>query len=160
MNATRYYLEGYKQLSQDRLMSLPLAMRLVLEHGQHWQTAKYLPGGTPKECFCNSMNLAMDDGLQYVEGWALPKDLFPVEHAWNLDADGQVLDNTWDHGMDYLGVVWKPEWAFSTTVKIGYYGILPSLHAVSRKMGFGGKDIEEFYQYLVSNVQSIARFTK
>lgn len=68
----------------------------------------------PGFCYGNAIMLATMAGLPYVEGFAVPREDMPaVPHAWNLDAEGRVVDSTWALGEDagapadrraYLGV--------------------------------------------------------
>ena len=85
---------------------------LLLQTGTVWTPAP-LPAdirpGIPRVCFENAYRLARRSrgALRYVEGYALGY-LLPVEHAWCVDAEGRVVDNTWTDdrlGQVYLGVV-------------------------------------------------------
>jgi len=49
------------------------------------------------------------DDLTYAEGFAstlIDGHLYPPVglHAWAVTRDGEVIDPTWDHGVDYFGV--------------------------------------------------------
>lgn len=57
-----------------------------------------------RQCYYNAQRLALDTGMDYVEGWA--NALIPVEHAWNME-NGRVIDTTWVdiYAGDYYGVV-------------------------------------------------------
>jgi hypothetical protein len=86
----------------------------VLREGQFFSPLP-LPRGmgyqAPSQCYLNSFITAMEESLRYVEGYALSasQDL-PVLHAWNLDAEGLVLDRTWNPpGRVYIGVVFPIE---------------------------------------------------
>jgi hypothetical protein len=60
-----------------------------------------------RHCYKNAFRTALEESCVYVEGYAVTNsnDL-PMLHAWNLDADGFVVDRTWNpHGRIYLGVV-------------------------------------------------------
>lgn len=53
--------------------------------------------GAPKQCFGNAITAAAGHALRYVEGFAsnaIIPDL-AIHHAWNLEADGTVVDVTW-----------------------------------------------------------------
>jgi hypothetical protein len=51
----------------------------------------------------------MKTGLEYVEGYALIGGKNPVLHAWNVDAEGSVIDSTWEPvGSIYFGIVFPP----------------------------------------------------
>ncbi len=54
-------------------------------------------GVVPQQCYINSAKAAIAFGLVYVEGWAIFKidDMFiPIEHAWNLNEEGEIVDTT------------------------------------------------------------------
>jgi hypothetical protein len=80
----------------------------LLEHGQWYEprpwTGEYRQGA-PKLCFANAMMLGDSDNLRYVEGVAVSTVAFPIYHAWNLDAAGELVDSTWlNRGVLYFGV--------------------------------------------------------
>jgi hypothetical protein len=90
----------------------------LLQHGTWYEyqpldKTKY-QRGAPKSCFGNAIVLSYTMGLRYVEGLALIKDLpMAVLHAWNLDADGNLVDNTWvgrnfADERAYIGVEFSP----------------------------------------------------
>lgn len=92
----------------------------LLQHGQ-WYTIPVLTlekvrRGRMKECFNNSLNLALREGFRYVEGVAT--GVIPVHHAWNSRGDGLVIDSTWTEGTAYFGVEFPPELVFSK-LKVG-----------------------------------------
>src|SRR5260370_41935925 len=61
------------------------------------------------ECFRNAFLTMMRTGLQYAEGYAVTGSKHPVLHAWNVDAEGLVIDSTWEPvGSIYLGIVFPP----------------------------------------------------
>lgn len=61
------------------------------------------------ECFRNAFLTMMRTGLQYAEGYALSSRKIPVLHAWNVDAEGAVIDTTWEPvGSIYFGIVFPP----------------------------------------------------
>lgn len=60
---------------------------------------------TPKMCVLQSQVGACDGTLRYFEGQANSEHLgIPLEHAWLVDAEGNVWDATWKDGDDYFGV--------------------------------------------------------
>jgi hypothetical protein len=83
----------------------------LMQHGV-WYEPKPLPSrirrGSLKQCFYNALALSKRRGYTYVEGYATPdiENLyFPAHHAWNLDHDGNLIDNTWEKtGLAYFGV--------------------------------------------------------
>ena len=77
--------------------------KFILENGREFPTRIDLPHGVTygkaKECFGNAFALAAyDDRFTYVEGYAYTPGLISVHHAWIIDADGNVIDNTWRDG--------------------------------------------------------------
>jgi len=58
------------------------------------------------ECFRNAFLTMMKTGLQYAEGYAVSGSKIPVLHAWNVDAEGSVIDSTWEPvGLAYFGII-------------------------------------------------------
>ena len=48
----------------------------------------------------------MRTGLEYAEGCAVVGSKIPVLHAWNVDAEGYVIDTTWEPvGSIYFGII-------------------------------------------------------
>lgn len=82
----------------------------LLQHGvwfpaQPW-THKGLEG-LPKNCYCHAVALCRKrPKLRYVEGSAIMAEIpFPVDHAWNTDTAGNLIDGVWrNQGIAYLGV--------------------------------------------------------
>jgi hypothetical protein len=61
------------------------------------------------ECFRNAFLTMMRTGLAYAEGYAVIGSKIPVLHAWNVDAEGSVIDSTWEPvGSIYFGIVFPP----------------------------------------------------
>jgi hypothetical protein len=58
------------------------------------------------ECFRNAFLTMMRTGLQYAEGYAVVGSKIPVLHAWNVGAEGSVIDSTWEPvGSAYYGII-------------------------------------------------------
>lgn len=100
---------------------------LVLKWGREFSLAPYPEGlwrGKKRECFHNAFRLASEADLFYVEGYAL--SIIPMLHAWCIDADGRVVDPTWDpdENMAYLGIPLKWDYVIDILVSRGYYGVL------------------------------------
>src|SRR5216684_4697510 len=58
------------------------------------------------ECFRNAFLTMRIAGLQYAEGYAVTGGKHPVLHAWNIDAEGSVIDSTWEPvGSAYFGII-------------------------------------------------------
>src|SRR5688500_4268594 len=71
---------------------------IMRKMGRAW-TPQPLPAGTPagpkRQCYQNAGTLVVESpDLTYVEGYAQPPGLPPVHHAWCVDAEGRVIDNT------------------------------------------------------------------
>ena len=61
------------------------------------------------ECFRNAFLTMVRTGLEYAEGYAVVSGKVPVLHAWNVDAEGSVIDSTWEPvGSIYFGIVFPP----------------------------------------------------
>lgn len=107
----------------------------LLQHGV-WHEPKPLPSrvrpGPPKQCFYNALALSKRRGYAYVEGYAVANIddlLFPAHHAWNLDRDGNLIDNTWGKiGLAYLGVTFPLDVAREALRHTGST-VLDNLHA-------------------------------
>lgn len=104
----RTYLEG----ARDFAGKLPLQYHyrniydFVLREGRFFE-----PGPRPEqitlrhigECFRNAFLTTM------VEGYAVIGGKNPVLHAWNVDAEGCVVDSTWEPvGSAYFGIILPP----------------------------------------------------
>ena len=110
------------------------AADFILREGQWFEPRPRPPAferGQPAMCFGNAILLSARSGLRYVEGYALPPDSVElvkglrvrvddadqaVHHAWNLDAEGRLIDTTWkEPGQAYVGVVFSVERADKAT---------------------------------------------
>ena len=80
----------------------------VADHGEGFTGAALHPSiepGEPQSCYDNAYRLAMRrPELTYVEGFG--SSLIAIAHAWCVDADGNVVDNTWPdpETRSYFGV--------------------------------------------------------
>lgn len=128
----RFELEAIAAFMADRWRAGGFAYDgphgFVLEHGTAWTGELRMPvgimPGAPRMCFGNAITVGVLEDLAYVEGYAMHAKLpMPVHHAWNLDADGHVVDITWaplarefDLGpVAYLGVHFSIERADDAT---------------------------------------------
>jgi hypothetical protein len=107
---------------------IPIAHQLVLSEGVAWSDATLVPVGEPNSCYSNAYQYALENDCFYVEGWATPKNLFPIEHAWCVTRDGDVIDLTWEDGTDYFGVPFDLIFVTAVMATTGYYGILSNLY--------------------------------
>ena len=102
----------------------------VLANGQSFVTKTHedLAMRELKLCFMNAMNLAIESAgeLCYVEGYALKPGLIPIHHAWCVDENDCVYDNTWRdiEGSAYYGVKFNIEYVLMSTLTSGYYGVI------------------------------------
>jgi hypothetical protein len=135
--------EGFR-----RLGSSPggwLLAELVLQVGVDY-TARPLPRRymrrAPKQCFANAAALVRRTrGLTYVEGFVRTARIpFPVHHAWAVNTDGEVYDNTLGdpETCAYVGVpISRHDYAAQTSpdsasVFLNHIGILRVDYIVSR----------------------------
>ena len=100
---------------------------LLLKHGVFFSPTtkpKHVRWGERGLCFMNAATLALADRtLTYVEGYA-HCGLLPVEHAWVVDDEGNLIDNTWPKlGQCYYGVAITEEGLRRSLVHNGYYGL-------------------------------------
>ncbi|KVP65607.1 hypothetical protein [Burkholderia ubonensis] len=103
---------------------------VILKLGRDWQ-AQALPSGVPlgpkRRCYENAGTLALErPELTYVEGYACPPGLIPVHHAWCVDAQGRVIDNTLaDPGnAQYFGVPISRDQLQTSVEETRHWGIL------------------------------------
>ena len=82
----------------------------ILREGQFFEP-RPLPAGIDhleiRHCYKNAFHTALEESFVYVEGYALSASHnLPLLHAWNLAAEGFVVDRTWNpHGRVYFGAV-------------------------------------------------------
>ena len=83
--------------------------------------------GEKQACFHNAFALARaHPELTYCEGLAL--NVFPVEHAWCLDPDGRVADNTWGQGpAAYAGVAFDTKFVIRWVAQRQRYSVLAEM---------------------------------
>ena len=83
--------------------------------------------GTPKECYKNAALAVLDNPkLTYVEGQMAFHGV-PIDHAWCVDQQGNVVDPTVKDGEDtaYFGIPISTEYLKRQLLKQKVYGILP-----------------------------------
>lgn len=96
----------------------------VLKNGREWTiTANSFKGkrAKAKDCYRNAYQLTLGKGLTYCEGWAL--HVIPIEHAWCIDDQGNVVDPTWSSGESYFGVAFKTSAVLRAATETGVYGL-------------------------------------
>ncbi len=104
----------------------------ILQHGQGFAPRK--PKGyrwrKARNCFGNTHKLVMyDPTLRYVEGYGLTGLGIPLEHAWAIDEDNQVIDTTWrwNDGSPpegYFGVIYPTQLVNQIILRKKCYGVL------------------------------------
>lgn len=102
---------------------------VVLQYGKFFDPAERPKGvkkGKDKLCFMNAAHLADDPDYTYVEGFAIPDGVpIPMHHAWCVDKDGNVVDNTWKKpGKAYFGIPFTNGYLWSSLAKTQTYGLL------------------------------------
>lgn len=115
IGSTRQYMEFMAKIQEDN--GAPFSpMRWLLDNGIEAGDWSPLPSRMRrrpvKQCFHNSLAIALRNTRRfaYMEGYA--SNLIPVEHAWCIDrVTGLVVDATWKEGTQYIGVAVKPEYA-------------------------------------------------
>jgi hypothetical protein len=133
MGETRDYIEMLAKFREENMPTTKLKYNgieaFVLAHGRDMGDMAPLPedvgNGTKKECFKNAMELAMERGWTYCEGYA--SSAIPTMHAWCLDDEGNVIDPTWDEGRDYIGVEIPTDYALKTILRRGAYGVIENM---------------------------------
>lgn len=105
----------------------------TLKMGRAWR-AQTLPAGVPpgpkRQCYQNAGTLAIENSdLTYVEGYAQPPGLPPVHHAWCVDAEGFVIDNTFVDPEDaqYFGVPISPPALRELVEKVQCWGLFAEM---------------------------------
>jgi len=82
--------------------------------------------GQQKLCFMNAGRLALSDpDLTYVEGYMEFLGI-PLEHAWVIDKQNNVIDPTLPNGKgvtEYYGVPLKTDWFQKFILKNKYWGV-------------------------------------
>jgi hypothetical protein len=117
------------------------ARRYVAAYGQEFK-AQPLPSdierGKAKECYRNASMLVMTHPeLTYVEGFAKSAATGDMTfmHAWAIDKDGNVIDNTWDHPekAQYFGVAYDRSHYLQSLYKAQVFGVLGATDEIARK---------------------------
>lgn len=122
------YAEGITSLGVRHGTLYSCQEEVVLELGRSWELGREesIPSrGERKLCFMNAFQLAQRYAdLTYVEGFA--QSVWPMLHAWVIDANGHVIDPTWDYQpeREYFGIAFDIDWVTAHIVETGVYGIL------------------------------------
>ena len=100
---------SFDPLTIQRLRSV------VRRHGRSYpiKSRRYAVPTEQRKCFKYAQNLAVREGVGYVEGFALGNQPFlgslpgglAYFHAWCVDSDGYVIDPQWrNYGAAYFGI--------------------------------------------------------
>lgn len=83
--------------------------------------------GKPQQCYKNALEDALaHPDRNYVEGFVSVHGV-PIQHAWTVDASGQIFDSTLKDGKavdGYYGVPFSQDYALKSTLKNKVYGLL------------------------------------
>jgi hypothetical protein len=98
---------------------------------------EWLQIGPSRACFGNATPYALvRDDVLYAEGYAIePEPPIPVQHAWLVNAAGEVIDPTWDGIKDrvYFGIAFKRSFVDETLARNqNEPGILVNMHLLRR----------------------------
>lgn len=113
---TQQYLRMILQIRGSNVSDGPYKCieDFVLREGREFQAVP-LPSNIPamqkRQCFYNCTMLALEHPeLTYVEGYGC--NMIPTMHAWCIDAQGRVVDPTWDYreGLNYYGVAFSRDY--------------------------------------------------
>lgn len=120
--------------------------KLIIEKGVTY-AGRALPvdieKGEAKLCFMNALHLSISNpGWKYVEGFGASGSLIemgihmPMDHAWCIDENGLLVDNTWDKPETslYRGIPMDPKVVMKHVLKTGYYGVFQSTGVFDMKM--------------------------
>ena len=126
MNCAKEYANALVSMTDHPLAKLIIS-RGVEGRGQALPQ-KYR-AGEMKQCYRNAAHLAQEHReLTYVEGYA--SSIIPTEHAWCIDEEGNVIDNTWifdevlPEDQTYIGLAFDTKFLTVAILEQGYYGIL------------------------------------
>lgn len=110
--------------------------KFVLENGREFGKAvKPKKLGKPKLCFMNAYHHALDNDLEYVEGYVMiPGIPFLIHHAWCCETgDNTPIEVTIkkceDH--EYFGIEFDMYTVEKELAKNGVYGILDTGHGIN-----------------------------
>jgi hypothetical protein len=99
----------------------------VLKYGRFFKYKELPPQykrGVIKECYSNAGQLALfNRDLTYVEGYAYGA-VIPVLHAWCVNSNGEVIDNTWQSGQAYFGIPFQTKYLIKSLSKYQTYGLI------------------------------------
>jgi hypothetical protein len=118
-----------------------LTHQLIQQYGTTGWAKKPCPEdlqGNMGQCYYNAMVMAVNhpERWTYCEGYAVLETLgVPMEHAWCLDSNGNVVDPTWEGAADYFGVRINSIDLMRIANKTEYHGVFCNMHILARKLG-------------------------
>lgn len=121
----------------------PSVEQFLLDHGKTYTANEKTfegPRGKAGYCFMNATHEALGGDRLYVEGYVMSYGI-PIEHAWTVDASGQIYDPTLKPGDrigEYHGVAFNDVYLLKAAQANGYYGLL-GLRSKSRQALIEGK---------------------
>ncbi|WP_139015579.1 hypothetical protein [Ensifer aridi] len=114
----------------------------LVRYGREFPVIAPKPGwlrmGEKRNCYNTATTYAVTrSDIFYVEGYAFEPELpFPVQHAWLVDANGQVIDPTYEDTTDhvYFGIAFKRDFVIDMLARNnGQAGLLVNLHLLRRQ---------------------------
>lgn len=109
--------------------------QLVLTYGIEFQYVPLPKGirpGNYRQCFLNATILSAKPGMVYVEGFCA--GVIPMMHAFCVDEQDRVIDNTWcpphcEPGHSYFGIPFRSDFMALMQLRTGYHGMLDQWEA-------------------------------
>lgn len=158
----QHYLQSILRLFPEG--GRPVEQYLV-EHGRAFPERAGWPRGvrwgTPKECFRNAFLLAeryRARGWRYCEGIGV--NYIPCMHAWVLDSDGQVVDNTWKERAggprEYFGVALSLDLVRTVMLQTHHWGVIYTLEFHAQRGQFAAA-VNEIHREYTRDVLERAR---
>ena len=136
MNPCIAYVNAQLTLADQTGRQPSLMADVLHRHGRAFQIKDHPLNGSMamRECFANSIE-ALEPGQQYCEGYATLKGLdVPMEHAWILDEDGQIIDPTWPDGGHYFGVALKENFVREMIAMTRHFGAFGSAYRLKESV--------------------------
>lgn len=124
----------------------------LLQFGRDFGVGAPLPvgveSGRRKECYKNAAHVMLNrNDVFYAEGYGLNlKDApVPIEHAWVVDVQGNVIDPTWRGAADhaYFGIAFNKEFVSQALVSNGGDAGILSDWKIARKLCASPEKFEE-----------------
>jgi hypothetical protein len=146
-NPCQEFILNFAALYQGDLTRMPVAFRLLAEHGKPFNPRPDIPARLDPmgKCYMNAYRGM--SVMNYAEGYGMKTGLPPLAHAWSVNAIGEAVDTTWgDKDGFYFGCEFSSSFVYDMAFRTGHYGIFESLYQL--KM-----DPESCYDFLVSGLK-------